>query len=111
LSVTEQVANERAGAREQTRARYPDEQGYIERDGVRVFYEVYGDGEPTLLFCPTWTIVHSRIWKMQIPYFALCIGPHILGPVALAVAARVEDDDLRAERRVSVQLHPVSSLG
>jgi hypothetical protein len=24
--------------REQTRARYPDEEGYVERDGVRVFY-------------------------------------------------------------------------
>jgi hypothetical protein len=30
---------------EQTRARYPDEEGHVERDGVRVFYEVYGDGE------------------------------------------------------------------
>ena len=28
--------------REQSRARYPDEEGYVERDGVRVFYEVYG---------------------------------------------------------------------
>jgi hypothetical protein len=24
-------------SREQTRARYPDEEGYVERDGVRVF--------------------------------------------------------------------------
>jgi len=53
-----------------TRARYPDEEGYVERDGVRVFYEVYGEGEPAILFLPTWTLVHSRIWKMQIPYFA-----------------------------------------
>jgi pimeloyl-ACP methyl ester carboxylesterase/predicted glycosyltransferase len=57
-------------AREQTRARYPDASGYVERDGVRVFYEVYGDGEPTVLFVPPWAIVHSRCWKMQIPYFA-----------------------------------------
>ena len=35
--------------REQTRARYPDEEGYVERDGVRIFYEVYGSGEPTVL--------------------------------------------------------------
>jgi pimeloyl-ACP methyl ester carboxylesterase len=55
---------------EQTRARYPDESGYIERDGVRVFWERYGDGEPTILFLPTWTILHSRCWKAQIPYFA-----------------------------------------
>jgi pimeloyl-ACP methyl ester carboxylesterase/predicted glycosyltransferase len=52
------------------RAREPDEQGYIERDGVRVFYEVFGEGEPAILFCPTWTIVHSRVWKMQIPYLS-----------------------------------------
>jgi pimeloyl-ACP methyl ester carboxylesterase len=57
-------------AREQTRARYPDECGYAERDGVRVYYEAYGAGEPTILFLPTWEIVHSRTWKFQIPYFA-----------------------------------------
>jgi pimeloyl-ACP methyl ester carboxylesterase/predicted glycosyltransferase len=56
--------------REQTRARYPDTEGYVERDGVRVFYEVYGDGDPTVLLLPTWSIIHSRHWKMQIPYLA-----------------------------------------
>jgi pimeloyl-ACP methyl ester carboxylesterase len=56
--------------REQTRARYPDSEGYVERDGVRVFYEVYGDGEPTVFLLPTWSIFHSRHWKMQIPYLA-----------------------------------------
>ena len=58
------------GPREQTRAMYPDTEGSIERDGVRVFYEVYGTDGPTVLFCPTWTLVHSRVWKMQIPYLA-----------------------------------------
>src|SRR5918996_3121215 len=56
--------------REQTRARYPDREGYVERDGVRLFYEVYGSGERTVLLLPTWSIVHSRVWKMQIPYLA-----------------------------------------
>ena len=37
--------------RDQTRARYPDEQGYVERDGVRVFYEVYGEGERPCCSC------------------------------------------------------------
>ena len=59
-----------APVREQTRARYPDETGYVERDGVRVYYEVYGSGEPTVLLLPTWSIIHSRHWKMQIPYLA-----------------------------------------
>jgi pimeloyl-ACP methyl ester carboxylesterase/predicted glycosyltransferase len=55
---------------EQSRARYPDADGYVERDGVSVFYEVYGSGEPTFLLLPTWSIVHSRFWKAQIPYLA-----------------------------------------
>jgi pimeloyl-ACP methyl ester carboxylesterase/predicted glycosyltransferase len=56
--------------REQSRARYPDSSGYTKRDGVRVYYEVYGNGEPTILLFPTWEIVHSRAWKCQIPYLA-----------------------------------------
>jgi pimeloyl-ACP methyl ester carboxylesterase len=56
--------------REQTRARYPDQTGFVERDGVRVFWEAYGTGDQTILLLPTWEIVHSRIWKGQIPYLA-----------------------------------------
>jgi pimeloyl-ACP methyl ester carboxylesterase/predicted glycosyltransferase len=57
-------------AREQSRARHPDSSGYIKRDGVRLYYEVYGSGEPTVFLLPTWSIIHSRHWKMQIPYLA-----------------------------------------
>jgi pimeloyl-ACP methyl ester carboxylesterase/predicted glycosyltransferase len=64
------IEQPRSLVREQTRARYPDSSGYIERDGVRVFWERYGDGDPTVLFLPTWSIIHSRGWKAQIPYFA-----------------------------------------
>src|SRR5882762_5394613 len=60
---------ERDGS-EQTRARNPDSEGYVERDGVRVHYEVFGSGEPTVLLLPTWSIIHSRAWKMQVPYLA-----------------------------------------
>ena len=59
-----------APAPEQTRARYPDESGYVEREGVNLYYEVYGEGEPTVFLLPTWSIIHSRHWKMQIPYLA-----------------------------------------
>ncbi len=59
-----------AAAREQTRARYPDETGYVVRDGVRVFWERYGDGERTVMLLPCWSAVHSRFWKAQIPYLA-----------------------------------------
>jgi pimeloyl-ACP methyl ester carboxylesterase len=59
-----------ARSSEQTRARYPDDSGYVERDGVRLYYEVYGTGEPTVFLLPTWSIIHSRHWKMQVPYLA-----------------------------------------
>jgi pimeloyl-ACP methyl ester carboxylesterase/predicted glycosyltransferase len=52
------------------RAYQPVVDGYVERDGVKVFYEVFGQGEPTVLLLPTWSIVYSRFWKMQVPYLA-----------------------------------------
>jgi pimeloyl-ACP methyl ester carboxylesterase len=58
------------GRREPTRARYPDAAGFVERGGVRVHWEACGAGEPVILFLPTWSIVHSRCWKAQIPDFA-----------------------------------------
>ena len=48
----------------------PNSEGYVERGGVRTFYEVYGSGAPTILLLPPWSIVHSRCWKMQIPYLS-----------------------------------------
>ena len=57
-------------AREQTRARYPDEEGYVERDGVRVFWERYGDAPTAFLLFPTSPISHSRLWKGQIPFLS-----------------------------------------
>jgi pimeloyl-ACP methyl ester carboxylesterase/predicted glycosyltransferase len=55
---------------EQSRARYPDNEGYVERDRQRLFYEVYGEGEETIFLLPTWSVAHSRHWKMQIHYLA-----------------------------------------
>src|ERR1700677_718705 len=52
------------------RARYPDAEGFIERDGVKVGYEVFGAGEPTILLLTSWAIVHARQWKFQVPYLA-----------------------------------------
>ena len=53
-----------------TRARLPDATGFVEREGVRVFWERYGAGSPTILLMPTWSIFSSRHWKHQIPYLA-----------------------------------------
>jgi pimeloyl-ACP methyl ester carboxylesterase len=52
------------------RACQPVRDGYVERDGVRVFWERYGQGEPTFLLPPTYEIVHSRSWKCQIPHLS-----------------------------------------
>src|SRR5262247_860544 len=52
------------------RARYPDADGIVVRDGVEIRYERYGDGWPAILLLPAWSLVHSRQWKMQVPYLA-----------------------------------------
>jgi pimeloyl-ACP methyl ester carboxylesterase/predicted glycosyltransferase len=52
------------------RAKLPSKDGYVERDGVRIYYEVYGDGPQTMVFLPPWSIVHSRVYKAQLPYFS-----------------------------------------
>ena len=59
-----------AETREQSRARYPDQEGYVERDGVRVFWEAYGNAATTFLLFPPSPISHSRLWKGQIPYLS-----------------------------------------
>ncbi len=52
------------------RAREPDRSGMVEVDGIGIAYEVFGDGEPTILLLPTWMILHSRFWKLQVPYLS-----------------------------------------
>jgi pimeloyl-ACP methyl ester carboxylesterase len=52
------------------RARHPDLEGHVEREGVRIGYESFGSGDAVVLLFPTWTIVHSRFWKLQVPYLA-----------------------------------------
>ena len=52
------------------RARYPDREGFVERNGARIFYEVYDNDAPTILLMQTWQVVHSRHWKFMIPYLS-----------------------------------------
>ena len=52
------------------RARYPDREGVTSNAGVPITWEEYGTGESTVLFIPPWQIVHSRMWKAQLAYFA-----------------------------------------
>ena len=102
-------------------AMLPDEEGDVERDGVVTHYEVYGDGEPTLLFLPTWSIVHSRVWRCQIPYFARHfrvvvfdgrgngrsdhpVEPAAYEPMAFALDALAVLDATGTERAITVSL-------
>ncbi|MEH2518535.1 pimeloyl-ACP methyl ester carboxylesterase [Bradyrhizobium sp. AZCC 1610] len=52
------------------RAKLPDSAGFVTRGGVNLAYEIYGDAPDTILFIPPWSIVHSRIYKAQLPYFS-----------------------------------------
>jgi pimeloyl-ACP methyl ester carboxylesterase/predicted glycosyltransferase len=52
------------------RAREPERSGFVERGGVRLYWEEFGEGEDSILFMPTWSVIHSRQWKAQVPYFA-----------------------------------------
>jgi pimeloyl-ACP methyl ester carboxylesterase/predicted glycosyltransferase len=111
----------RRAAREQSRARYPDTDGFVERDGQLLFYEVYGEGEETVFLLPTWSLIHSRHWKMQIPYFARhfrvlamdglgngrsgrCREPERYGPVEFARDCLAVMDASGTDRAVMVAL-------
>lgn len=52
------------------RAKLPSSEGIVERDGVKLRYEIYGDGPQSMVFLPPWCIVHSRVYKAQLPYFS-----------------------------------------
>jgi pimeloyl-ACP methyl ester carboxylesterase len=84
------------------RAREPDHADYITRDGVRLWYEVFGAGETTIMLMPGWGLP-GRSWKAQIPYLAryfrvIAYDPRgtgssdrPTGPSAYALAEHVAD--------------------
>ncbi|TCK27266.1 alpha/beta fold hydrolase [Pseudonocardia endophytica] len=54
------------------RARYPDVEATLERDGVTIRYEVHGTGGPALLLPSSMPLVQARQWKAQVPFLARC---------------------------------------
>jgi pimeloyl-ACP methyl ester carboxylesterase len=42
----------------------------VVRDGIDIYYELYDNDGPTLLFIPPTPITHSRIFKGQVPFLA-----------------------------------------
>jgi hypothetical protein len=95
-AITEQVVARAPGRPavgrrgEQSRARYPDSEGFVERDGQRLFYEVYGDGRETVFMIPTWSLIHSRHWKLRVSTeWRQCrVADLVTGP-----ARRAEDEE------------------
>jgi pimeloyl-ACP methyl ester carboxylesterase/predicted glycosyltransferase len=52
------------------RGREPDEQGHVASEGARIWWERFGDRGPWILFVPTWHILHSRSWKMEVAHLS-----------------------------------------
>ncbi|QOZ51862.1 alpha/beta hydrolase [Bradyrhizobium sp. CCBAU 53338] len=52
------------------RTKLPSDEAFVNRDGVKIHFEIYGSGAETILFIPPWSIVHSRVYKAQVPFFA-----------------------------------------
>ena len=52
------------------KARQPDQSGYAVNDGVRLYYEVHGSGPTTIVLLPTWSIIDSQCWKMQVHFLS-----------------------------------------
>jgi len=77
------------------RAREPDETGFA--DGI--YWERFGDAEPTLLMVPAWAIVHSRIWKAQVPYLARHFRVVIFDPRGNGLSKRPADLESYSEEQ------------
>ena len=103
------------------RAMEPTGSGTVVRDGVAIGYEVFGEGDTTVVFMPIDLIVHSRVWKAQVPYLArrhrvVTIDPRgngrsdrPLDPLAYGDLTNVEDtlavlDEVGVDRAVLVGL-------
>ena len=53
------------------RAVTPDIEGFVERDGAKIAYQVFENpGKPTVFLGASWMVVDTRHWKMQIPYLS-----------------------------------------
>jgi len=69
------------------RAHQPNARGCIERDGVRVGWERFGDGEPAVLFLCVDAIVDSRMWKAQVAWLSIRHTVITIDPRGNVVAA------------------------
>lgn len=60
----------RAWTRFRTLQVVPVADGFVERDGVRTYYAVWGEGVLTVVFAPIYPIVHMSLLKATVPYLS-----------------------------------------
>jgi pimeloyl-ACP methyl ester carboxylesterase/predicted glycosyltransferase len=48
----------------------PVREGYVEREGVKSWYAVWGESGPWIAFAPIFQIVHSQMLKAAVPYLS-----------------------------------------
>ncbi len=48
----------------------PVRDGFVERDGVRTYFAVWGESGPTIVFAPLYQIVHMQLLKATVPYLS-----------------------------------------
>jgi pimeloyl-ACP methyl ester carboxylesterase len=78
----------------------PSRRGYVRRDGVRVYYEVYGDGEPTVFLLMPDVIVQSRAWKAQVPFLARSFRVVVIDPRGNGRSDTPSSPELYADREL-----------
>jgi pimeloyl-ACP methyl ester carboxylesterase len=79
------------------RAREPDAKGYVVRGDVDVGWERFGDGARAVLFMGADTIVHSHMWKAQVPWLAQRYTVMTFDPVGNGRSTRSVDPAAYAE--------------
>jgi len=94
------------------RARYPDIEGFIERDGVKVAYEGFGTGQPVLVFAPTDPKTRAWVRPLNRPVRVLYMSSPIgLGHARRDLAIADELRKLRPGLEVHwLAQHPVTEL-
>ena len=48
----------------------PIRDGFVERDGVRTYFAVWGESGPSIVFAPLFQIVHMQALKATVPYLS-----------------------------------------
>jgi pimeloyl-ACP methyl ester carboxylesterase/predicted glycosyltransferase len=83
------------------RARMPDRAATTHRAGADIFFEVYDapdSAAPTLLLAQTWQIIHSRHWKLMIPFLSRHYRVVTYDPVGNGKSSRIFDGDRYGDR-------------